>query len=142
MSYAKNTKVPIERSQGEIRKILTKHGATGFAFAENDSLAQVIFELKGYRIKFNLPMPCPPNKNSTEASKKFYFQLCKSKWRSLVLAIKAKMECVQSGITTIEQEFLAHIVLPNGITVGHHTIPQLKESYESNKMPTLLEFSK
>ena len=89
-----------------------------------------------------MPMPCVPKDNSTEISKKTYQQLCRSKWRSLVLAIKAKMECVQSGITTIEQEFLAHIVLPNGLTVGHHTIPQLKESYELNKMPALLEFLK
>lgn len=142
MSYAKNTKVPIERSQGEIRKILTKHGATGFAFAENEGLAQVIFEIKGFRVKFNLPMPCPPKQNSTEVSKRFYHQLCRTKWRSLVLAIKAKMECVESGITTIEQEFLAHIVLPNGRTVGHHAIPQLRDAYELKKMPALLEFSK
>jgi hypothetical protein len=33
MGY-ETTKVPVERSQAEIRKLLTAHGATRFAFAE------------------------------------------------------------------------------------------------------------
>lgn len=140
MSYAKNTKVPIDKSQGEIRKLLTKYGATGFAFAENTSMAQVIFEIKGLRIKFNLPMPPRYSENATQSSIKTYEQLCRAKWRSLVLCIKAKLECVEAGITTLEQEFLAHIVLPNGETMGDFSIPQIQISYEKNKMPPLLGY--
>jgi hypothetical protein len=37
----------------------------------------------------------------------------RQRWRALLLVIKAKLECVENGIATFEEEFLAHIVLPN-----------------------------
>lgn len=140
MSYAKTTTVPISKTQDEIRRVLTKHGANGFAYAEQGPLAIVAFEMMGRRIKFILPMPTPLSKNGTQASIKNYEQLCRSKWRCLLLAIKAKLECVESGITTLEQEFLAHIVLPNGQTMGQVAIPQIAQSYSENKMPPLLGY--
>lgn len=33
------------------------------------------------------------------------------RWRALLLGIKAKLEYVQSGIATFDEEFLAHIVI-------------------------------
>ncbi len=141
MSYASKTHVPIDRSQGEIRKILGKYGASGFAYGEQGSQAVVMFEMAKRRIKFVLPLPVPPSKTATQSSVKIYEQLCRSRWRCLVLAIKAKLECVESGITTLEQEFLAHIVLPNGQTVGSVMIPQIESSYGNGKMPPLLGYS-
>lgn len=138
MSYAKTTSVPIERSQAEIRKILAKYKATGFAFGEQANRAVIMFELAERRIRFILPLPQPPSANATQTSVKTYEQICRSKWRSLVLAIKAKLECVESGIATLEEEFMAHIVLPNGITVGEAMTPQIEKAYKSGKMPPLL----
>ncbi len=140
MSYATKTSVPVDRSQGEIKKILAKYGASGFAYGENLDQSVVMFEMAGRRVKFILPMPKRPSDHATQASVKTYEQLCRSRWRCLVLAIKAKLECVESGITTLEQEFMAHIVLPNGQTVGQIMIPQIASSYESRKMPPLLGF--
>lgn len=141
MSYAEKTSVPVDRSQSEIKKILGKYGATGFAYGENGSTSVVMFEMSRRRIKFVLPMPQPPSSNATVASIKTYDQLCRSRWRCLVLAIKAKLECVESGITTLEQEFMAHIVLPNGSTVGQTILPQIEKSYQDGKMPPLLGYS-
>lgn len=139
--YAKNTSVPIDRSQGEIRKILSKYGATGFGYGEQGNRSVIMFEMQERRIKFLLPMPQNPSQNATQTSIKTYEQLCRSRWRSLVLAIKAKLECVESGITTLEQEFMAHIVLPNGETVGSVMGPQIEHAYTSKKMPPLLGFN-
>jgi hypothetical protein len=140
MAYAVNTSVPIDRSQGEIRKILQKHGATGFAFGEQGQTSVVMFVMAGRQIKFILPMPPSPSQNATQASIKTYEQLCRSRWRCLVLAIKAKLESVETGITTLEQEFLAHIVLPNGQTMGDVAIPQIQVAYEKKQMPPLLGY--
>ena len=41
-------------------------------------------------------------------------QVCRQRWRALLLIIRAKLEAVASGITTLENEFLANIVLPDG----------------------------
>lgn len=38
--YASKTSVSADRSQAEIKKILTKYGATAFAFAETHSLRE------------------------------------------------------------------------------------------------------
>lgn len=141
MSYAEKTSVPIDRSQGEIRKILSKYGADGFGYGEQGAMAMIAFEMAGRRIKFLLPMPPKPSERATQASIKAYDQLCRSRWRCLVLAIKAKLECVESGITTLEQEFMAHIVLPNGKTVGDAVLPQIHQSYRDGKMPPLLGYS-
>lgn len=139
--YAESTSVPVDRSQTEIKKILSKYGATSFAFAEGQGNAMLMFEMKGRRIVFKLPLPIyhkTKNQKGYVMGQKETDQLTRTKWRCLVLAIKAKLECVESGITTIEQEFLAHIVLPNGQTVGEAMIPQIAMSYERKEMPPLL----
>ena len=141
MSYAEKTKVPIFRSQAELRRTLEKYGATAFAFAESKEKAMIQFEMAGKRIKFLLPLPIKhvtKNKKGYVMSEKDVEQASRSKWRSLTLAIKAKLECVDAGITTLEQEFMAHILLPNGNTVGEIMLPEIEASYKNGEMPLLL----
>jgi hypothetical protein len=57
---------------------------------------------------------------------------------ALALAIKAKLEAVESGIATFEEEFLAYVVLPDGQSVGQHVLPNIEQAYVTNKMPPLL----
>jgi hypothetical protein len=54
------------------------------------------------------------------------------------LVIKAKLEAVEGGITTFEDEFLAHIVLPDGQTVAHHVRPRIEAVYSSGEVQALL----
>lgn len=139
--YAENTKVPVMRSQAEIRNVLTKYKATAFAFAENADKAMVQFEIAGKRIRFVIPLPVKHKTKDYRGwlmSEKQAEQGVRSKWRALVLAIKAKLECVEAGITTLEQEFMAHIVLPNGQTVGEVVLPEIETSYQNKEMPLLL----
>lgn len=138
MTYAENTTVPIDRSQSEIKQILTRYGATGFAFAEGQGNAMVMFEISGRRIVFKLPLPIIPTKDAGTLTTKRYEQACRSRWRALVLSIKAKLECVSSGITTLEQEFMAHIIFPDGRTVGQVMAPQIEAAYKTGKMPPML----
>lgn len=65
-------------------------------------------------------------------------QACRSRWRSLCLCIKAKLEAVEAGITSFEKEFLAHIVLPSGQTMGEYAIPHLEEMVTNGRMPQLM----
>jgi hypothetical protein len=52
--------------------------------------------------------------------------------------VRAKLEAVQSGITTLEREFLSDIVMPNNQTVSQWLAPQLDAAYQSGRMPPLL----
>jgi len=51
--------------------------------------------------------------------------------------VKAKLEAVDSGITTFEAEFLAHFVIPGGGTFGEYAIPQIEEVSKTGQMPLL-----
>jgi hypothetical protein len=144
MAYAERTDVPVEKSQLEIRRLLEKYKATGFVFGEQAGIGVVMFEMQLRRVRFNLPMALyeitKVRGKTFLMSKVQVEQENRRLWRCLLLAIKAKMESVESGITTFEEEFLAHIVLPGGQTMGQVAAPQIAQSYKDGKMPPLLGY--
>lgn len=148
--YAQNTEVSSDRSRAEIEKTLTRYGASGFMYGWNGSAAVVAFEMQGRRVKFELPLPdrnsrefthteTGRKRKSQEQIDKAYEQAVRQRWRALALVIKAKLEAVETGITEFDEEFLAHIVLPNGSTVGQFMLPQVENAYETGDMPPLLQ---
>ena len=46
---------------------------------------------------------------------------------------------MESGITTLESEFLANVLLPDGGTIGEWLAPQIDEAYTTRRMPSMLE---
>lgn len=137
--YAQDTKVPIERSQGEIRTMLLKRGAVNLGFAEKAERFVLAFTMHNRQVVFAVKLPARPNDKATQASIKTYEQLCRAKWRALVLCLKAKFVTVESGVTSFEDEFLAHIALPNGNTVGTEMKEHIEYAYTQGKMPDLLQ---
>jgi len=147
--YAENTRVSSEQSRAEIERILSRYGADGFMYGWADQNALIAFQMRERRIKFILPMPAKDlpefvftparrSRRSPDEQLREWEQACRQRWRALAIAIKAKLECVESGITSFEEEFMAHIVLPNGKTVGSWMQPQIETSYKNGKMPPLL----
>lgn len=59
--------------------------------------------------------------------------------RCLLLAIRAKLEAVETGISTIESEFMAFVVMPNGQTIGERLTPMLTEARATGTMQLLPE---
>lgn len=141
MTFANKTDVPVSRSQDEIRRTLERYNATGFMFGQHNGQSAVAFEIKARRVKFVVDTPTygkTKNKRNHLMSQKECEQLNRSRWRCLLLAIKAKLECVESGMATFEEEFMAYIVLPNGATIGQLMVPQITETYQTGVMPPLL----
>lgn len=151
--YAEQTSVPSDRSRSEIERTLTRYGATAFAYGWSGSTAQIMFELRtergSRRVRFSLPMPdrsapefrlTPSTRRvrSAEQQASAFEQAVRQRWRALALVIKAKLEAVSAGITTVEDEFLAHIVLPDGSTVGEYAAPGIDRAYELGEMPPML----
>ena len=132
--YAQNTSVSVSKSKAEIEDTLNRYGCSGFASGYKDDLAFIAFEMSERQCKFILPMPPKSDYSKTEKGKnrtadathKAWEQACRQRWRALALAIKAKLEAVECGIVTFDQEFLAHIVGPNGRTVGQTVIPAIE----------------
>ena len=148
--YAANTEVSTDRSLAEIQSTVRRYGAegfmTGWEHGDEGHYAMVQFRAAERYVRFLLPLPDPgadefkrtPAKRqlrSTEQRQKAYEQACRQRWRALALAIKAKLEAVEAGIATFEEEFLAHIVLPDGSTVGQHVLPKVEAAYLTGQMP-------
>lgn len=127
MTYAKTTKVPIERTVGEIQRVLNKAGATGFAYATQENKAFIAFSFSSRSVKIKIKLPHPPSANANQASIKTYEQAKRSIWRSLLLVVKAKVESIESGIETFDEAFLPHILLDHGQTVGEKIIHKIEE---------------
>jgi hypothetical protein len=61
-------------------------------------------------------------------------QLERSRWRQILLVIKAKLEVVAMGLSTAEREFLADLVLPSGESVHQVLAPRIDEAYKLGRM--------
>lgn len=130
MAYAEHTPVPVDKTRLEIERTLVRYGAKRFAYFTEQGRAIIVFEAHERRLRFDLPVP--------EGEDRKAQQLQRSRWRALLLCIKAKLESVESEIETFETAFLAHIVMPDGLTVGQHTLPTIKQTYLTGEMPPLL----
>lgn len=130
--FAEGTSVDVSKSRMEVEQLLAKHGA-GQVLIGSDSVTRqgfVGFTLQGRQ--YRLVVPAREAKQGKEQ------QVDRERWRSLVLILKAKLEVVASGMVTVEQEFLAYMVLPNGKTVGAEIAPMLSVAYDGGTMPKLL----
>ena len=144
--YAEGTSVPPSQSRVEIERTLERFGATGFLYGTEETRAMIGFRLKGrlYRIVLEYPelKSFRYTKNYIQRTdlqmKNASDQEIRRLWRSLLIIIKAKLTAVNDGISTLEKEFLADIVLPDNQTFGEWAAPQIEEMYQSGHMPGLL----
>lgn len=149
--YAEKTEVSVERSRAEIEAIVRRYGADGFVSGWEGSRAMVQFRCRGRYVRFLLTLPDPQDKQFTSylrgsvrcqrtesAAREAWEQACRQKWRVLTLMVKAKLEAVAANIVTFEEEFLPHILMPDGKTVYEHTRAGVALAYDTGRMPRLL----
>lgn len=138
--YAKGTYVSVAQSQSEIQRTLMNYGATEFMFGQGTGTHFIAFQFRQRAIKIRLDGPSTSYRrkgaySDTEKSAGQLEQETKQRFRCLLLIIKAKLEAVESGIVTVEQEFMPYLVMPDGRTVAEHSLPMIHSAYASGKMP-------
>jgi hypothetical protein len=150
--FASKTEVPISRTRVEIEELVQRYGAAQYMSAFDANTAFVGFTMADRQVRFSFKLPNRGDKahttyrdghgyerfRSDEAALKHWEQACRSRWRALLLVIKAKLEAVEVGISTFEHEFLANIVMPDGKLVGELVQPRIAHAYETGDMPPLL----
>lgn len=141
--YAAETSVSSEQSRAEIERTLRRYKCHEFGYSTSRDSASIGFRMNNLSIMFRLPMP-DPNDNEflrtprqrrmrrAENQTQAWEQACRQRWRALALAIKAKLEAVECGITTFEEEFLAHVVTDTGETIGQRMKPHLDAIAKGN----------
>lgn len=125
MAYADRTKVAVGQTRADIEDALRRHGAEAFGFSQDGQIAAVAFRLAGYTYRFRLTLPEQE-------------QAARSRWRALLLVIRAKLEGVAAGVETIEEAFLAHAVMQGGETVGEWLKPELANAKKLGRLPQRL----
>lgn len=149
MRYAHGTMVSSEKSKAEIERLLIRYGASSFVSGWQGDQAAISFEMRNRRIKFVLPLPSKTdkafthtpgrgNRRSEAETYKAWEQATRQRWRALALVCKAKLEAVESKIASFDDEFMAHIVMPDGKTVSEHATPLITAAYSSGKVKALL----
>jgi hypothetical protein len=133
--YAEGTDVPVERSRAELEKLLVQHGATAFASGWTRDRYVAQCEMRGRRLRFELVPPSVSDFPKTPAWKAEE----RRRWRAMVLHVKSKLEMVAEwDDAEFDAEFLRHLVLPSGETVGDRILPELDRVLSGAKMPPLL----
>lgn len=148
--YAENTTVSTDRSRGEIESTLRRYGADQFVSGWDADRAMLGFRVDGRHVRFELPMPRRDDDSirrtpsgqyvrSAKQQDEVFEQEVRRRWRALNLAVKAKLEAVATGIASFDDEFLAYLVLPGGVTVGQALADgRLDKAMSSGVIPALL----
>jgi len=146
-AYAATTSVSVAKSKAEIEELLRKHGASEFASGWTPTHDTLQFKFRDVEVRFVLPRPDPKAKKFTQDARHPWRtvtakqtalrieQADRQRWRALYLVIRAKIEAVEAGIAIFEQEFLAFIVGPGGMTVGDILVPRIQSHQPVLSLP-------
>jgi hypothetical protein len=146
--YAADTNVSVEKTRNEIERTLVRYGATAFAYGWNGDRQVIQFAAHERQIRFELPLPTRNERRFTHTptgkarhpqdAAKHWEQGCRQHWRALLLIIKAKLEAIEAGVSTFEDEWLSWTVMPDGLTVGQQALPVVARAYETGEVAPLL----
>lgn len=155
-AYASSTSVPVERTRAEIDLLLTKNGAGSTAILNDaeKNLAAIAFEIKGARYRLELPLPTyeatlpksgkePRGWFAMNAERRTKWRLdclqqqTRTRWRAVFLLLKSKLEIVRIGLSSVEREFMADMVLPGGATVFEALPDAIRRGFVTGDMKRL-----
>lgn len=128
--YAQDTKVPVNKSHNDVHKELTAIGAEriGIMFG-GDQGSIVVFQAGDVMYKITQPDLSDAIKNTDQAER--------AAWRAVFLLVKAKAVAIKQGISTVEQEFMANTVMPDGSTLIEHHRDIVEHNYSNDGPPRL-----
>lgn len=127
--YAEATKVPVSRSQDDIRLMLRKVGADQIGVMEGNGQGYVVFKVRD--TLYRIASPKIALKRDPEQEQR-------RQWRAILLLVKAKGVAIAEGISTVEKEFLADAVMPDGTTLADHSHKLISDAYTQGGPPKLL----
>lgn len=139
--YAAGTRVPVDRTIAQIKSLLDRFGCDAFALATTSSSGQIGFRYKQRAVRFDLPLPDRNAKEfletptgrlkSDQVARAEWEALCRAKWRSLFLLIKALLVAVEDGLLDFDRAFMHDIVTADGRTVGQHLLPAIQSKCDA-----------
>lgn len=146
--YAAGTAVPADRSRAAIVRSRVRYGADKFQYGGDDERpwAAERFRLDGRFMRIRIPLPTRDTFRLTERGQArtpvsrtaAYEQAVRRSLRAASLSSNPGLEVIEAGISTLEQEILANLRLPNNQRVGEWIGPQVEQVYSTGPMPRAL----
>jgi len=126
--YAKYTKVSIKDTKLHIEKLLLNWGIEEFFFATSPRGDGIGFRYKEKTYKLSVPIKKDmPDKEQRQM------------WRILFMSLKMKLEEIDAGLISFDDQFLSQMALPDGSTVSDFMkLPENLSLLQSSKMPKML----
>lgn len=139
MSAYDSTTVPVDRSQGQIRKLLNEAGASRLAFSEErdedgQRWAMVAFVIGVHGVRLRVPLKPVDDREVHKKARRartrtfeqirddLYVQEERRIWRVLAWNLKARMVAVEEQVETFEEAFLAHLLDPRTNTTVYEQL--------------------
>lgn len=133
--YAKSTKVPAKRTKAKIQEILEAYGVEEMFWGTSPRGDGIGFKYNNRVYKRNVTMP----KRGEFSTQQKYEQAVRQRWRILYMSLKMKLEEIDDGGVSFEDQFLAMMALPDGSTVSDFMkLPVNVSRLEKAEMPKLL----
>lgn len=133
--YANKTKVTASTSKVQVQELLVNYGIDEFFFGTSPRGEGVGFKYEGRVYKHNVPMP----KQDDYDYETQYSQAIRQRWRIFYMSLKMKLEEIQNGGISFEDQFLSMMALPDGSTVGDFMrLPENIAKLNKAEMPKLL----
>lgn len=141
-NYVRGASITCAASREEIQGMLAGYGATGFHCGWKDGGAAVAFTAGDRQFRFVLALPGqagdPLQSRRTGPDRQSAEEVSRRRWHKLSMLIRAKLEAVDSGIATFDEEFLAYMVVPGGNTVFQDVAPAIDTAYATALRTPLL----
>lgn len=146
--FAAGTGVEIATTRAELERLLSGYGADAVVMGWDGPVSTIAFRLRGRHVRYTIERPTrsdsvvssyPSGKpRSSYAIAEAVAAEYRRRWRALLLVVKAKLELVAAGDSDFDDEFLTHVMLPDGSLVRDWMGPQVARAYDTGEMPTLL----
>lgn len=125
--FAGKTTTTVSKSKEDLERTLRRYGVEHFAYASQPGALTIAFRHEGDMFRIVVPMPDPQAQEFTltaqgrartaSAARELYEQAERSRWRALLLKVKADLEFATLTAQPLRTTFVAHLVLVNGETV-------------------------
>lgn len=126
--YARNTDVPVRNTKMHIEKLLIDWGIQEFFFGTSPRGEGIGFKYKNNVYRISVPVP----EDGSEQTKR-------QMWRILFMSLKMKLEEIDAGLITFDDQFLSQKALPDGSTVGEFMkLPENIALLQQSQMPKML----
>ena len=130
-NYVRGASASCAASRGDIESLLAGAGAGQIRFVSEAGRTAISFTAGRRRFRIVLELPTGTGQGAEDLR---HERETRRRWHALALLFRAKVNAVESGVTSFEEEFLAYMLTPAGQSVYQKTRAMIAQSYRGREL--------